>query len=269
MDLHTAQKIDETAEAYGDLILNGMEQIKNLEEQNREYRKQQEGLDVLSEKYQELEANILSNEQAIMSMKVSQEQWNDSIFDLQIDKLSKFKDELSKTNDQYQRQKDLQTALEEVERARSQRTQRVFVEGQGFVYQSDQDALKSAQENLEDTVHNELINSIDDLIDALDSLHADSNVYDASGNLIGTEYTIPQIGDLSQMLTDYYNKDTMPALGELIKSVTSFATNTTNNGNTTISFGDINLSEVDNASQLAQVIINQLPNALLQALYKK
>ena len=271
MNLHDAQDIDEQADAYKNLIDNGMEQIKNIEEQNKEYRKQQEGLDVLSDKYQELQSNIESNNQAIMNMKVSQENWNDAIIELKMDSLNKMRDRLSKINEQYQRQKDLQEALEDLEKAKSQRTQRVFVQDQGFVYQADQDEIRSAQEKLESVIEDQLLDRIDDLVDALDDLKKDSNIYDAEGNLLGTEYIIPQIGTLTDLLTGYYNKqDLTPSLDDFKRSayeqIVSAAS--TNNSNT-FSFGDINLSEVNDADTLAQVIVDQLPNALLQALYKK
>ena len=167
MNLHDAQDIDEQADAYKNLIDNGMEQIKNIEEQNKEYRKQQEGLDVLSDKYQELQSNIESNNQAIMNMKVSQENWNDAIIELKMDSLNKMRDRLSKINEQYQRQKDLQEALEDLEKAKSQRTQRVFVQDQGFVYQADQDEIRSAQEKLESVIEDQLLDRIDDLVDPI------------------------------------------------------------------------------------------------------
>lgn len=129
MDLHAAQGIEEVAEAYQELIENGMAQIANLVKQNAEYRKQQEGLDVLSEKYQEIERSIQSNIEAIDQMKVSQEGWNDSVLDLKISQLEKYKDSLNKTNEQYERQKELQEAIEELQRVQGQRTNKVYKEG--------------------------------------------------------------------------------------------------------------------------------------------
>lgn len=100
-----------------------------MEAQNVELRKQQEGLDVLSERYQELQDEINSNNEAILDMKISQEEWNDAVLDIKISELQDYADELSKINDNYQRQKDLQQAIEDLERAKTQRTQRVYREG--------------------------------------------------------------------------------------------------------------------------------------------
>lgn len=129
MDLHEAQGSRAESTDYQQLITNGMEQIANLEAQNVELRKQQEGLDVLSERYQELQDEINSNNEAILDMKISQEEWNDAVLDIKISELQDYADELSKINDNYQRQKDLQQAIEDLERAKTQRTQRVYREG--------------------------------------------------------------------------------------------------------------------------------------------
>ena len=271
MGLHVAQQIDELPEAYAELITNGMSQISNLEEQNKKLREQQQGLDVLSDKYQELQSQIESNNQAIINMKTSQEEWNDAIIDLKIDGVEKFIESLKKTNEEYERQKELQEALEDLERARSQRTQRIFVEGQGFTYQADQDAIKDAQEKIEDVIEDQLLDRLDDLIDALDGLKADTNIYDAQGNLIGTQYNIPQIGTLSELLTGYYNTQSLePSFADIKRSVYEQIIAGANGGtNNSFNFGNINLSDVNDVDTLAQAIIEQLPNALLQALYRR
>lgn len=129
MGLHEAQGADHSDTDYEGLIKNGMAQIKNLEAQNAELLKQQAVLEPLSEKYQELQEQIDGNNQSILDLKTSQEQWNDAVIDLKIGELEKYKEQLSKTNDEYQRQKELQQAIEDLERARSQRKQKVYKEG--------------------------------------------------------------------------------------------------------------------------------------------
>lgn len=271
MDLHAAQGIEEVAEAYQELIENGMAQIANLVKQNAEYRKQQEGLDVLSEKYQEIERSIQSNIEAIDQMKVSQEGWNDSVLDLKISQLEKYKDSLNKTNEQYERQKELQEAIEELQRVQGQRTNKVYKEGVGFVFEADQDELKNAQENLEEVIQKQLLSRIDDLIDALKSQKDDTNVYDAEGNLLGTQYTLPQLGTLTDVLSNYYNKNTVPMFsglkGSLYDQIVAGATN-----NQSLQFsvnGDINLNDVNDVNTLGMAIVDLLPNAILQAINNK
>src|SRR5699024_12230023 len=58
---------DNTESTYNDLIQNGFEQIKNLQEQNEYLKAQQSGLDVLSEKWQELQGQIDDNNDSIRS----------------------------------------------------------------------------------------------------------------------------------------------------------------------------------------------------------
>ena len=270
MDLHASQVTEETNDTYKDLIENGMEQIKNLETQNEKLREQQKGLDILSEKYQELESQIQSNISTINQMKVSQEQWNDSVLDLKIAQLEKYRDSLSKTNDQYQRQKELHEAIEELQKAQSQRTQRVYKEGIGFVYEADQDALKSAQENLEDVIENQLLSRIDDLIDALEEEKNNTNVYDYEGNLLGTQYSLPQLGTLTEILSSYYSSNTVPGFSGLKGSLyDQIVAGATNNKSMQFNFGDINLSEVNDVNTLGEAIIDLLPNAILQAMNKR
>lgn len=270
MDLHASQVAEEMPEVYKDLIDNGMDQIKNLEEQNEELRKQQEGLDVLSQKYQDLEEQIQSNISTINQMKVSQEQWNDSVLDLKITQLEKYRDSLNKMNDQYERQKELQEAIEELQRVQGQRTQRVFKEGVGFVYEADQDALKEAQENLENVIEDQLLSRIDDLIEALEAEKNNTNVYDYEGNLLGTEYSLPQLGTLTEILSGYYNSNVVPNFSGLKGSLyDQIIAGANNNNSMQFNFGDINLSEVNDVNTLGEAIVDLLPNAILQAINKK
>ena len=270
MDLHASQVAEEMPEVYKDLIDNGMDQIKNLEEQNEELRKQQEGLDVLSQKYQDLEEQIQSNISTINQMKVSQEQWNDSVLDLKIAQLEKYRDSLNKMNDQYERQKELQEAIEELQKVQGQRTQRVFKSGVGFVYEADQDALKDAQENLENVIKDQLLSRIDDLIDALEEEKNNTNVYDYEGNLLGTEYSLPQLGTLTEILSGYYNSNIVPNFSGLKGSLyDQIIAGANNNNSMQFNFGDINLSEVNDVNTLGEAIVDLLPNAILQAINKK
>lgn len=274
IDLHKAQANYEADSTYYNLIQNGMEQIKNLEKQNEEYRRQQQGLDVLSEKYQDLEKEIQSNITAINQMKSSQEGWNDAVVDTQISKIEKYKDTLSKTNDQYKRQKELQEAIEELERARTQRNQRVFHENVGFVYEADQDAVREAQDNLENVITDQLMAKMDDLIDALGEVKDNSNVYDANGILLGSVYNTPQIDNLSTVLSDYYHNSNDSAIisglrDMLFDKVIAETGNNISSKNIELSIGDIIVNEAQNGSELAQTIVDQFSSSLLQALYKK
>lgn len=272
MELHAAQGVEETSESYKGLIDNGMDQIKVLEGQIAANRELQKGLDVNSEKYQELEKEINSDTTAIEQMKVSQEKWNDSIVDLGINQIKKYRDSLSKTNDEYERQKNLQEALQRYEKAENQRTVRTYVEGKGFVYQADQDELRDAQENLENVVKDQLLGKIDNLIDALEDSKKDTNVYDANGNLLGAAYSTPELGTLTSVLANYSSRGSQVDIAALKDSFGSnfmSSISSPNDNSTAINIGDIVINEANNGNELAQAIVEQFPNALLQAMYKK
>ena len=270
MALHEAQGSDATDSDYESLIKNGMQQIQNLEAQNDEYRKQQQGLDVLSEKYQELQDNIDKNEKAILDMKTAQEEWNDSVIDNRIKEIQDYPEELQKSNDKLQRQKELQQAIEDLERAKTQRNKRVFRGESGFVYEADQDAIRSAQEKFDQTIHDETINKLDDIIDALEDFKDDSNVYDAMGNLLGKEYTLPDILDYSDLLSlssgnNIISEAMKAAKDAAYQQVMSSVKNTANN----VSIGDITVQGVDDANGLAEAIVDQLGNAVLKEMYNR
>lgn len=273
MGLHEAQGADHSDTDYEGLIKNGMAQIKNLEAQNAELLKQQAVLEPLSEKYQELQEQIDGNNQSILDLKTSQEQWNDAVIDLKIGELEKYKEQLSKTNDEYQRQKELQQAIEDLERARSQRTQRVFRDGVGFVFEADQDAVLDAQRNLEDVVQNQLLGKLDDLIEALDDTKADTNVYDAFGVLLGKEYSLPDIGNYSELLSNFSkNTDIVTsAMEDAKKAAYEQVLKGVTNQNSQMSFqiGDIVIQNAKGPEDLANAILDNFPNAILQAMHSK
>lgn len=267
MSFHSSQGTDATDEQYNALIRNGMDQIQNLQQQNAMLLQQQSGLDVLSEKWQELQNQIISNENEIWSIKSAQEEWNDAIADLRIDRLQQEREELERTNDQYQRRKDLQDAQEEYERARTQRTKLIFRDGQGYVYENDQKALKDAQDKLDDLRHKETLAKIDDAIQAIEDQKKTNNIYDYSGqNVIGS-FTNEQGSTLYGLIRDTAAINGMKATG---MGFTSEGYKTAGaNGGVTIQIGDIVLQDVQDADTLAQELIQKLPNKVLQAMYRK
>ena len=267
MGFHGSQGTDATDEQYNALIRNGMDQIQNLQQQNEMLLQQQSGLDVLSEKWQELQNQIIGNESEIWSIKSAQEEWNDAIADLRIDRLQQEREELERTNDEYQRRKDLQDAQEEYERARTQRTKLVYLEGQGYVYQADQKALKDAQDRLDDVRHKETLAKIDDAIQAIEDQKKTNNIYDYSGqNVIGS-FTNEQGSTLYGLIRDTAAINGMKATG---MGLTSEGYKTAGvNGGVTIQIGDIVLQDVQDADTLAQELIQKLPNKVLQAMYRR
>lgn len=74
----------------------------------------------------------------------------DATVDVLGELLDKAEDGLSKENDELDRQKELMEALADLERAKNQRTIRVFREGQGFIYEQDTSAIEEAQKKYDD-----------------------------------------------------------------------------------------------------------------------
>jgi len=260
---HEAQGTKNTAESLIDLIGNGFEQIDNLEEQNDFLRDQQSGLDVLSEKWQELQDQIESNEQSIWDIKSAQEEWNDAIIDLQIDKLQEEREELEKTNEALEKRKEMEDALEDLEKAK-QKTKLIYREGIGFQYEADQDAIREAQNRVDELRHQEMLDKIDEAIDALEETKKDDNVYDYAGidvlkafaNGEGTKLYdfVHATTDLDKLLADKGYTAIVQSGADATKPMT-------------IQIGDITLQGIQNVDALAQSIVNELPNKLIQKLY--
>lgn len=272
MDLHEAQGVDHSGSDYESLIQNGMEQIRNFKAQNDELRRQQEGLDELSEKYQELQDQINDNNDAINDMMISQEQWNDAVLDLRINEIQKYKDELAKVNDQYERQQALQHAIEDLERAKAQRNKKIYREGVGLVWEEDRDAIQDAQEKLDQLIHQETMNKLDELIEAVENQKLDSNVYSANGTLLGKEYSLPSFVGYAELMNSLGGTNIVSsamdqakkaAYQQTIGSVVSSAPATT------LTIGDINVHGVDSPDALAEALLAEFPNAMLRAMYKK
>lgn len=267
MRLHEAQKESLTFKEYASLIENGMDQIDNLGKQIDHFKKLQEGLEIGSEKYREYQQEIDSLENDILNIKIAQEEWNDALIDLKIDELEKARDEYEKQNDALEKQLKLEEAIEELERARTQRTKRIYREGLGFVYEADQSAIKDAQSKLDDIRHEETMDKIDEAIDALENLKGDKNIYDYNANLI------PYEGTLEASLSENAAKEILSGLmndGVLDILKQGAANQSTNNAKTvSIAIGDVIVNEAENASDLADAIVNTLPTSILQKVQSK
>lgn len=254
--LREAQGGSAEINSYRELISTGMEQIKNLEEQNSELRKQMEGLDVLSEKYQEINKQLQDNDDQIMDIKANQEQWNDAILDMKIEVLQK-------QNEKYQQQIDLMKALNDLEDARQRRVL-LYDNEAGFHYVMDEKALEDAQDTVNDQVY-------DLVISGLEAQKENNNIYDNMGNQL-----IPVTDMLSGIdFSQYYDSinrgsENSSLLTNALKSIDmAKLLEGTVGGDVKIDIGDIVLNGVNDAKELGDAIIAQLPGYLVQALYAK
>ena len=291
MGFHDAQGTENTDADYESLIRNGMEQIQNLQAQNEELERQQEGLDVLSERYQELQAQINSNEQSIWDMKTAQEQWNDAIADLEIQKLQEEREALEKENEELQKKLDMEQALEDLAKAR-QRKKLIFKENVGFTYEADYKAIQEAQDRIDELRHQETLDKIDEAIEAIEENKKDDNVYDYTGTEqikkyasggVNTRTGLVQLDgtpskpevvfnatDAAKLYDLVHNSFDLNALraesiGRLLEQQ---STDKTLARNISVQIGDIRVYGVDDAEGLAKVLKQNLESAMLQALYK-
>lgn len=136
------------------------------------------------ELYLKDKANIEALKTSIYESYAENESMLDEIMQLRIDALTEEKEAIQKLYDLQERRYKLEEAQYNLEKAK-QRTNLVY-NGTEFVYQADTNALKEAEKALEEAKYNELINKIDDWIDAMEEAKEDFNLYDADGNALGS-----------------------------------------------------------------------------------
>ena len=166
----------------------------------------------------------------------------------------------------------MQQAIEDLERAKSQRTVRTYREGQGWVYEADQSAIQDAQEAFDQAIHDETMNKLDDLIEAVESLKLDTNVYTSDGTLLGQEYTLPSFVGYAELLNSIGGTNIVSSAMDDAKKAAyeQVMGSVVNSGKTTsLSIGDIYVQGVDSPDALAEALLAEFPNAMLQAMYGK
>ena len=142
--------------------------IQAIEKQNELL---QEQLDILNETKEKLEdsisaaSNIVQNQIDVLT---EQKEATEEYWDAQIEAINEQKEALTKANEEIEHQLALEKAQYELEKAQSQKTTKVYREGQGFVYESDQEAVRDAQEALDEEVYNNQIYKLEVELDALE-----------------------------------------------------------------------------------------------------
>lgn len=98
-----------------------------------------------------------------------------AIFDIEIEAQEDLKEIIQDKIDALQEENELreanlavQKAEYELEKAKNQKTSKIFREGQGFVYESDADTINNAQESYDSAVYNQKIAVYQQQIDAYD-----------------------------------------------------------------------------------------------------
>ena len=142
--------------------------IQTLEKNNELL---QEELDLLIEKKQKIEdsigaaSNIVQNQIDVLN---KEKEATEEYWDAQIEAINEQKEALTSANEEIKNQIALEKAQAELDKANSQKTIKIYREGQGFVYEADQDAVRDAQEALDEQVYNNKIYELDIQLDSLE-----------------------------------------------------------------------------------------------------
>ena len=141
--------------------------VKQYEDMNKEL---QEELDLLNETQVKIESAIGYASTLIQDQVDNLNKSKENITDYWDDQIKAVEDEkeaLTKSNDELQRSIDLQNAKYNLEKAMRNKTTRVYKKGQGFVYESDQTEVRSAQDELDKLEHENAVATLDETIDNL------------------------------------------------------------------------------------------------------
>ena len=137
-----------------------------------------ENLTAIHEKFDK----IASSTSSCYSAMVEGEKYYDSLIQNRIDMINEYLDKLQKEKDLKDRTLALEKARFALEQAKNNLTKKIW-NGEEWVYSADTDAIQSAQEAYDDAEYEELTNSLNDLVDVLERLMKDHNLYDDNGNL--------------------------------------------------------------------------------------
>lgn len=157
------------------------ENKKALEKQKTALEKQKTALEKESNKLkiygQAAIDEIEKREKALNKEKEAQ----DKVFEAQIEALNKKKTALQKANDEEDRAIKLAELKDALEKAKANRTVRIYNKNQGFIWAADQEAVNEVQTNLNeqqrDWRNEDILQAVDDEIDKINEL---KDAYDKS-----------------------------------------------------------------------------------------
>ena len=163
----------------------------------------------------------------------------------------------------------------------------------GFQYEADEDAIREAQERVDDLRHQQILDKIDEVIDELEDSKRDDNVYDQTGENqlkayaaggVNTHAGIAQLDGTANSPEVVFNASDAGKLYDLVhntSNLSDFVADSVMNSLkahvmpgvdsankvVSIAIGDIRLEGVQNSNDLARQIITALPNQILQDLH--
>lgn len=143
--------------------------IQAIEEQNEVL---QERLDILNETKGKIEDSISAASNIVQSqinVLTEQKEATEEYWDSQINAINEQKDALTKANEEIENQLALEKAQYELEKAKNQNTSKIYREGQGFVYEADQEAIRDAQEEVDNQEYNSAIYKLEVELEGLEN----------------------------------------------------------------------------------------------------
>lgn len=114
---------------------------------------------------------------------IQAEDYLDRFFDLYIDKLNKVKEKLNEINDARQKALELEKLEAQLQKAKDNKTISIYREGIGMVYEADQNAIKEAQDSLDNYYYEQMIDHLDKISEILEELKETFNIYTDNGTL--------------------------------------------------------------------------------------
>ena len=159
------QKLSKIERDYKRGVISLNEYIKKLQELIKTYKQGTKAWQDLADKIKE---GLLDKAEQEQKDYEDAAKAATSIIDDEIKRLEELKDAKQKANDETEKELELAKLQEALEKARSERTKRVFVEGKGWTYVQDEQAIKEAQEALDEFNKKQETDEIDKQIEALE-----------------------------------------------------------------------------------------------------
>ena len=149
-------------------------QKKALEKQKEAYEKESNQLKIYGQ------AAVSEIEKRITALNKEKDA-QDKVYESQIKELEKRKEALQKANDEEDRAIKLAELQDALEKAKANRTVRIYNKNEGFVWRADQQAVSDAQNDLDDQKrqwkNDDILQAVDDEIERINNL---KDAYDES-----------------------------------------------------------------------------------------
>ena len=196
-DMHKSGKI--SAKDYFDYIEKALEKQKSILDKvlsavvkrfEKEMDRIQEKIDSIESENDLLNSNLSNMDSALDAI--------DRVYDNEIDRIQAIIDGLKDANDERDRTLALEKAKYELEKAYSQKVKKLYVEGKGFIYTPDYDAIKDAQSSYDDA---ELDVKTDELQKQIDTLTDFKSKWDDVKNAY--QYNIDKMNATALLGSEY------------------------------------------------------------------